>query len=77
MEIPSIQELKVVLLHGADGTAEQRKVLRRELVRWHPDKFVAKFGRWLIPGEKERILQRVNGISQVLNALHAEIQAKK
>ena len=42
---------------------------RSELVRWHPDKFEARFGRRLDPGDKPRVMQRVVALSQALNAL--------
>jgi NF-kappa-B inhibitor-like protein 1 len=57
---------------AAAGTAsaeERRRRLRSELVRWHPDKFEARFGRRLDPGDKPRVMQRVVALSQALNAL--------
>jgi hypothetical protein len=39
------------------------------LRRWHPDKFVAKFGSRLAAEDRERILMRVKETSQALNAL--------
>lgn len=49
-------------------TAEEKKRrLRSELLRWHPDKFQALFGRNLRAGDAERILAKVKEISQVIN----------
>jgi NF-kappa-B inhibitor-like protein 1 len=67
-------ELQRVVLYGAEGPEEQRRRLRTELVRWHPDKFVAKFGRRLAAGDRERVLERVNALSQQLNAIGAALQ---
>ncbi len=38
-------------------------------MRWHPDKFDARFGRRLAAADRQQILDRVKGISQALNAL--------
>ena len=54
------------------GKEERRKRLRLELMRWHPDKFEARFGRRLKAGDRSRILDRVKGMSQALNALAAD-----
>lgn len=51
------------------GKDERRKRLRVELMRWHPDKFEARFGRRLALAERQRILDRVKAQSQALNAL--------
>ena len=51
------------------GPAEERKRLRLELLRWHPDKFTGAFGSRLAAGDKARILERVTQISQYLNSL--------
>lgn len=58
---------------GAEGRDEQRRRLRTELVRWHPDKFQGRFGRRLAPGEAEAVLARVNALSQALNAINASL----
>lgn len=41
-------------------------------MRWHPDKFESRFGRRLAAKDRERILERVKGVSQALNALGSE-----
>jgi len=41
--------------------------LRSELLRWHPDKFQALFGRNLKPGDADQILAKVKEISQAIN----------
>ena len=40
-------------------------------MRWHPDKFEARFGRRLAQNDRARILERVKDTSQALNALGA------
>jgi len=73
VEQPTKDQLGKVLFHSIQEADTRRKVLRRELVRWHPDKFVAKFGRRLEEDDRERILQRVTKMIQTLTALHAEV----
>ncbi|EFN57300.1 hypothetical protein CHLNCDRAFT_143906 [Chlorella variabilis] len=68
------EELQRVVLYGTSGTEEQRRRLRTELIRWHPDKFVSKFGRRLAPADRERVLARVNAVSQQLTAMNAAVQ---
>ena len=54
------------------GKAEEKKRLRLEQMRWHPDKFTGKFGGRLDSKDREKILARVTQTSQLLNALAAE-----
>ncbi len=46
---------------------EKRKRLRSELLRWHPDKFQALFGRNLKPDDADQIMAKVKEISQAIN----------
>jgi len=69
-----LSELEDVLLHNADGNDDsssdsKRQILRRELIRWHPDKFVGKFGALLDPGDRDKILSAVTETSQQLTQL--------
>lgn len=52
-----------------------RSQLRAGLLRWHPDKFEQKFGRFLPSKEKERgaILARVKALAQQLTKQMAEL----
>ena len=50
------------------GQVEWRRRLRTELLRWHPDKFQARCGAALLEADRERIMQRVQAICEVLNA---------
>ena len=58
----------VVVPPEATGTAA-RKALQDELRRWHPDKFVARYGGALLPSERDEILEGVTRISQCLTEL--------
>lgn len=40
-------------------------------VRWHPDRFAAKFGSRLAPEEKEAIMTKVTQVSAQINELGA------
>ena len=48
------------------GLEAQKKRLRAEQLRWHPDKFSAKFGGRLQEADKEAIMQRVSELSACL-----------
>ena len=61
-----------MLTSPCSGNDERRKRLRLELMRWHPDKFEARFGRRLRAADRSRILDRVKSVSQALNALAAD-----
>jgi hypothetical protein len=63
------EDARSIILYGTSGEGEKRKRLRLELMRWHPDKFVARFGGRVVEGERERVLQRVKEVSQMLNSL--------
>lgn len=63
---------QALILHGVSSAAERKKRLRQELMRWHPDKFVAKFGSSLISGDQDRITEGVKRVSQLLNSLNKE-----
>ncbi len=47
---------------------EKKKRLRAELLRWHPDKFTGHFAHYFAESDRQRILARVQGISQMLTA---------
>lgn len=60
---------QALILYGVQNAAERKKRLRLELMRWHPDKFVAKFGGRVIGKDKERVAEGVKRVSQMLNSL--------
>ncbi|XP_052220447.1 NF-kappa-B inhibitor-like protein 1 isoform X5 [Dreissena polymorpha] len=49
------------------GSSEYRKYLRDQQVRWHPDKFLQRFGSRLCDTDREKIIARVTMLSQNLN----------
>ena len=63
--------MQAVALAGLQGGDEKRRRLRAELMRWHPDKFAARFGRLLAECSVMQITASVNQTSQVLNGLNA------
>lgn len=59
-----------VLFDGMNKTGDEyKKYLRDQQIRWHPDKFLQRFGSRLHVSDKERIVQRVTALSQILNKL--------
>ncbi|CAG9466610.1 unnamed protein product [Pedinophyceae sp. YPF-701] len=57
------------MLSGGDGGAANPKKAAFKLLslRWHPDKFLGKWGGKLGEGDKERVLERVKEVSQEVN----------
>ena len=66
-------QLKSFVLYGAVTNDDQRKRSRSELMRWHPDKFVSRFGARLDAEDRAAILDKVNDISQLLNSINATL----
>ncbi|XP_064649515.1 NF-kappa-B inhibitor-like protein 1 [Lineus longissimus] len=58
---------------GEEETTLRKKYLRSQQVRWHPDKFMQKFGQNLLQTDRERILEKVKRVSQVMNQLNESI----
>lgn len=46
--------------------------VRRELMRWHPDKFMARLGPHLEPSDTPHVLSRAKDVSQALTQLLSE-----
>ena len=61
--------LQAIILFGTSSPDEERKRIRTELLRWHPDRFANKFGTRLRASDRDRVLERVKQVSQMLNAL--------
>eukprot|EP00959_Pyramimonas_sp_CCMP1952_P077215 1614053-Pyramimonas_sp.AAC.1 len=49
----------MVLAAGGDKAAVAKQVYRRATLRWHPDKFISKFGATLSAAHREEILSKV------------------
>lgn len=63
------------LLLAGVAPPKQRKALREELMRWHPDKFGARFGARLLPEQRDRVQARVNAMSQAVATLFQELKS--
>ncbi len=50
-------------------SADFRKYLKTQQVRWHPDRFQQKCGNRLDGKDRDRIVGKVKEVSQILNAL--------
>jgi len=66
-----VNEVADFLFSGmSPGSSEYRGYLRRQRVRWHPDRFRQQCeGRLEAGADKERILSKVTEISKILNGL--------
>ena len=56
-----------------NSTSEMKKYLRDQQIRWHPDKFVQKLGQKLHIEDKQKVLEKVKEISQLVNTLSDKI----
>ena len=50
-----------------------KKRSRQELMQWHPDKVVSRYGSRLYAQDRTSILDKVNGISQLLNTINSAV----
>jgi|EP01043_Picozoa_sp_COSAG02_P008405 hypothetical protein len=70
LDIPFPPKDNVLLLpnRGQDATgAEKKKAFRAASLRWHPDKFVQKFGARLHDTDRDDILEKVTATFQLVN----------
>ena len=68
---------------GEDFECEERKVLvaekiykkafRRANLRWHPDKFTVRYGKYLDENDRDAILARVEEISMIVNSSYEKL----
>lgn len=42
--------------------------------RWHPDRFLQKFGARLDPGEREAIMAKVTAVAAEINSLKEKVE---
>jgi NF-kappa-B inhibitor-like protein 1 len=69
-DIPFPPRDNVLLLpnRGQDATVSERKqAFRAASLRWHPDKFVQKYGPRLHDTDRDEILERVTATFQLVN----------
>ena len=60
---------KLLLRWAKLGEPDDKKYMRSQQVRWHPDRFLQRCGEKLAEADRESILERVKGISQEINDL--------
>ena len=65
----NVSEMEDFLFHDITSIDTRKKLLRDQIKRWHPDKFVQKFGNHVVPEEKEHVFLIVKQVSQELNNL--------
>lgn len=61
--LASPQYMQELTCEPAQGPDSRKKRLRAEQLRWHPDKFGARFGSRLVDADKAEIMQRVSALS--------------
>jgi hypothetical protein len=54
---------------GAASPADIKAALRKELMRWHPDKFTARWGARLAEADRGVIQAGVHAVAQQLTGL--------
>jgi hypothetical protein len=54
---------------GAKSAADIKLALRKELMRWHPDKFTARYGARLAAADRDAVQASVKAVAQQLTAL--------
>eukprot|EP00887_Chlorella_sp_A99_P007235 scaffold2.g7235.t1 len=75
---PQQQQQQQQQRRGAGGGGDQRharaerRAYARACLRYHPDKFVARWGQLLEEGERARVLARVQEVAQALNDAWAQ-----
>ena len=59
-----------ILMQGLEkGSSDFKKYVRQQQIRWHPDKFLQRFGAHIAAADKDEIMKRVTELSQKLNKL--------
>ena len=64
----TIDEVREAVLRGV-ARGEERRALRSEMLRWHPDKFGARLGRSVRGEDRERTVVRVNAVARMVAEL--------
>jgi NF-kappa-B inhibitor-like protein 1 len=65
----STEQLKALLLQGCGSAADVKKRLKLELMRWHPDKFTAKYLGRVVEKDRGQVVAGVQAVAQCLTAL--------
>jgi hypothetical protein len=72
----TFENVKIFLMDSRLSAIENKKIIRKEQTRYHPDKFITKYIKNKFNGsdkEKERIYKKINEISSWINELWKEI----
>lgn len=65
-------EMREVLLYGVPPE-DQRKRIRSEILKWHPDKFLQRWGGRLQESAKESVLERVNSVFHAVQEIYEKL----
>jgi NF-kappa-B inhibitor-like protein 1 len=65
----ALDEVALHVLSPEMDAAARRRALTTELRRWHPDKFVSRWGARLLHAERDDVLAHVKQVSQCLTEL--------
>ena len=68
-------KLVAVCEHSAFG--DKKAALKTHTMRWHPDKFLQKYGNRVIPQDKEKVMEKVIRCSQRLNELRGRLERER
>jgi len=68
-QMAAIERRKVASTSNSkyDAAMAYKRAFRKASLRWHPDKFAAKFSSKVHPEDAERVTARVQGVSQAIN----------
>jgi ankyrin repeat protein len=64
-------------LSASMPAADLARALRREYLRWHPDKFMQTFGHALLAKDKDRVMAHVTRVAQYIARLKDAFAQKK
>ena len=65
----SVEEVATRVFDASMDGAARRRAVQAELRRWHPDKFVGRWGSRVLPEEREVLLLRIKQVAQCLTEL--------
>ncbi|KAI7905876.1 uncharacterized protein BX663DRAFT_243964 [Cokeromyces recurvatus] len=74
----SLESLKSFVIDSRLTSEENKKNVRKEQTRYHPDKFITRYMKRFEGSEKEKdtVLKRINEISSWLNEIWSQISNK-
>eukprot|EP00039_Didymoeca_costata_P021223 m.343820 g.343820 ORF g.343820 m.343820 type:complete len:385 (-) comp23402_c0_seq1:133-1287(-) len=65
----SADELSAILFYNVNNEEERKKIIKKEQIRWHPDKWSGQLNGRVSDEEKEKIMNRITEISKIFNTL--------